>query len=110
MPIRTRNSAPSGHSYSASARWPSTAAATASLARRKATKNESPCVSISWPPWGHEPHRGESRVLRQPLPVKPAEPLQQARGPLDVREEEGDGSGGPLAGRCHSRGVLFRAF
>jgi hypothetical protein len=60
-------------------------------------------------PMGLERLTEESLVLCQRLPVVPAEPLQQARRPLDVREEEGDGSGGPLAGRCHSRGVLLRA-
>ena len=46
-PIRTRIAAPSGHGSAASARWASTAAATASAGARKTTKNESPSVPIS---------------------------------------------------------------
>ena len=41
---------PSGQSCAASARCAATAASTASFGLRNATKNESPCVSISWPP------------------------------------------------------------
>src|SRR5438067_5599081 len=47
--MRTRSSVPSGHSCAARARCASAAAATASFARRNATKNASPCVSISCP-------------------------------------------------------------
>jgi hypothetical protein len=47
MPIRIRSATPSGHGWAASARCAATAAATASLAMPKATKNPSPSVPTS---------------------------------------------------------------
>jgi hypothetical protein len=51
----------------------------------------------------------QSLMLRERLPVQRAEPLQQAGRSLDVREEKGDGAGGPRARSSHGAGVLLRA-
>src|SRR5262245_8922293 len=61
MPIRTRTDAPSGQAWAASARWASTPHDTAAAAEAKATKNESPCVSTSYPPHTSKPARIRSR-------------------------------------------------
>jgi hypothetical protein len=68
--------------------WAWTAAATASLARRKATKNESPWVSISRPPNSSK----APLLIGQSVPVAIPQLLDQPRRPFDVREKEGDGA------------------
>ena len=91
-PIRTRTSAPRGHSCSESARCPSTAARTASFARGNEKKNASPCVSTSWPAAASKALAQDPPLVGQHLPVVVAELLQQARRALDVGEQERDGA------------------
>ncbi len=71
--------------------WAWTAAATASLARRKATKNESLGVDLA----AAELVEGSAQdplLIGQSVPVAIPQLLDQQRRPLDVREEEGDGA------------------
>ena len=79
IPILTSTWPPSGHSWAASERWIATAASTASRALRKATKNESPCVSISSPPCATNASRRSSLMTGKQLSVtRSAKVLEQA--------------------------------
>ena len=117
--MRTRSSVSSGQECSASRRWHATALTTASLARPKATKNESPCVSISWPPCSANGLAQDPLVIGERLAVAvAAELLEQLRRALDVGEQEGDGAdgkfdreltGASLASRSGSKQLRARA-
>ncbi len=61
MPIRTRIGASSGHGSAWTARWPATAASIAVDASGKATKNESPSVPCSTPPYAAHASRRSVR-------------------------------------------------
>ena len=76
MPMRTRSTTPSGQRWAASARWACAAAATASLARAKATKKESPSVPTSRPSNWAKAARKQPPVLPEHLQVPVAQPLQ----------------------------------
>ena len=83
-------------------RWTAAAAATASVARAKATKNASPCVSTSAPSWSRIiPERRP--VLGEELAITVPSSLQQSRRALDVGEEKGDGASGKLRTAVHAR-------
>ena len=91
-PIRTRTSTPSGQRCDASARCALTAAAIASLARAKATKNASPSVWTSRPSCSSNAARSSALMLGEHLGVAAAQPRQQPRRTLDVAEQERDGA------------------
>src|SRR5215470_2177578 len=61
IPMRTRTTPPGGHDAVARARWSCTAAATAWVARRNTTKNESPWVSTSQPSYAVKAARSRVR-------------------------------------------------
>ena len=63
MPMRTRTAPPCGHDAVARARWICTAAATAWVARRNTTKNESPWVSTSQPSYAVKAARSRVRCV-----------------------------------------------
>ena len=95
-PIRTRIGP------SASARWPSAAAATAFDARAKATKNASPCVSTSTPSWSANAARSRRRCSCSAVPVAVAELVQQPRRALHVREQQRHDAGREIAHHPHT--------
>ena len=100
--MRTRSSVPCGHSCSARRRWAVTAVETASFARRKATKNESPCVSISWPSFSGKRLAEDPLMIGERLPVDvSSELLEQLGRAFDVGEQEGDGADRQLADCAH---------
>jgi hypothetical protein len=90
-PIRTVTWASCGQACAARSRCASTAASTASLAVRKATKNESP-LAIDLLAVGREGCAQDPRVLCEQLGVAAAELLEQPSRPFDVHEQEGDGA------------------
>src|SRR5262249_510198 len=63
IPMRTRAAPPCGHDAVARARWICTAAATAWVARRNTTKNESPWVSTSQPSYAVNAARSRVRCV-----------------------------------------------
>ena len=68
MPMRTRTTVRSGHSWRASACWPAIAPWTAAPALRKTAKNESPCRSISVPPASSKACRRSSLWIERTRP------------------------------------------
>ncbi len=90
-PMRTRTITLSGQTWVARARCISTAAETASVARAKATKKASPCVSTSWPFHTRNARTEELAALLQHTGVTLAQLLEQRGGALDIRKEECDG-------------------
>jgi len=95
-----------GHQrFDASARWPATAAAIASLARAKATKNASPSVWTSTTVVLLERCTKHALMLAEGVDVAAAQSRQQSRRALDIAEQERDGPTRKLRHETHLRSI-----